>query len=75
MRDSVVAAVDDCPIVVPATKDGTDGGPDLVEGVVGKVLSGSLLDLGLEFGNELLQLFGREFRVVLDTGGLLFFLE
>ena len=67
----VHAAVDDSALVHPAVEYGADAAPELVPGAFGEVAAGKVLDSGLEFYNECLEVLDVQFDVKLDAFGLL----
>ena len=70
-RDVVQLAVEDRTLVHPRAEYGADSAPQLIPRRYGEVLAGLFLDGGLELDNQLLQVIGRQFGIVLDAAGLL----
>ncbi len=73
--NAVLSAVDDGPVVVPAVEHGPDGAPELIHRVVRELATLLLLHDRLELGDDLLELIGGQFVVVLDAGGLAGFVD
>ena len=74
VRDIVQLPVHRCPFVVPRAEHGPDGSPELLAGIVGEVGARARLDLGLELGDQRLEVIGPELHVLRDAPvGLLAF--
>ena len=74
-RDVVELAVEDGALVHPRTEDGAHGPPQLIPRIGREVFAGLLLHGGLELGDELPEVLGRELRVELYAALALLLLD
>ena len=68
IRDVVQLPVHHGAFVVPRAEHGPDSAPELLAGIVRKVGARARLDLGLELGDQRLEVGGPEFHVLRDAG-------